>query len=292
MSDSSSDKQDSEMEVFTSDVTQSMTDNTSTTVDTNVTDNMISDIQVIDLNLPENSSYLEHYKEFSYENEHILSDGRKIVEDKNLYLEDLSGNKTVILEVPEEEAEKYVLFGEMIDDNRFSYYIVNHETTDSSGVYNLATGEDFRIDACEDHSSYVPEKVIDNYLFFSKGFISQFRGAGKLNLDTYEFTEFDCSALLDNDTGYWGSLDFSSDGTKAAIYGTVSDTSQTNGLNEYQVAIYSLTNEEIIKTYNFVSEYDYVNHQLIFHNDSEIYLYLSQYGDNPQHHLYIIDITT
>lgn len=286
MSDSSSDKQDAEMEAFTSDVTQSMTN------DTSMTDDMMNDIQMIDLNLPENSHYLEYYKEFTYGKECFLSDGRKIIEDTNLYLEDLSGNKTALIEVPKEETEKYVVFGEMLDDNRFSYYIVNHESTEDSGVYNLVTCEDFRIDVCEDHSSYVPKKVIDNYLYFSKGFISDFRGIGKLNLDTYEFTEFNCSALLDNDSCYLGSPDFSSDGTTAVVYGIVSQPSEINGLNEYQVAIYSLTDEKVITTYNFFSEHYYVDHQLIYHDDGEVYLYLSQYGDNPQHHLYIIDVTT
>ncbi len=289
LSEPSSGKQDSEMEVLTSDVTQSMTNDTGTTDNTSMTNDMMNDIQVIDLNLPVNSNYLEYYKEFTYGNEYFLSDGRKIIEDTNLYLEDLSGNKTAILEVPKEETEKYVVFGEMIDDNRFSYYIINHESTEGSGVYNLATGEDFRIDVCEDHSSYTPVKVIDNYLYFSKGFISDFRGIGKLNLDTYEFTEYDCSALLNSDTYYLGSPAFSHDGTKAAVYGIVSVPSEKK---EYQVAIYSLADEKVISTYNFISEHDYVNHQLIFHNDSEVYLYLSQYGDNPQHHLYIIDVTT
>ena len=133
---------------------------------------------------------------------------------------------------------------------------------------------------------------VDNYLYFSKGFISSFRGIGKLNLDTYEFTELDCSALLDNDICYLGSPDFSSDGTTAAVYGIVSQPSEINGLNEYQAAIYSLTDKKVITTYNFFSEHDYVDHQLIYHDDGEVYLYLSQYGDNPQHHLYIIDVTT
>lgn len=290
-SKSSSSKSDSETETFTSDVTQSMTDNTSTTVDTNVTDDMMSDIQVIDLNLPENNSYLEYNKEFTYGNKYSLSDGRKIVEDTNLYLEDLSGNKTAILKVPEEDTQKYVVFGEMIDDNRFSYYIINHETTGGSGVYNLENGEDFRIDVCEDHSAYIPVKAVDNYLYFSKDLISDFRGIGKLNHDTYEFTELDCSALLDNDTYYLGSPALSPDGTKAAVYGIVSGMPETNVSNEYQVAIYSLTDEEIIATYNFFSEHDYVNYQSLYHNDDDIFLYLSQYGDDPQNHLYIIDVT-
>lgn len=290
-SEQSSDKQDSIVESVTSDVTQSVTDHTTTTVDTSTTDEMMKDIQLIDLNLPENSSYLEDYKEFTYGNEYSLSDGRKIIEDTNLYLEDEAGNRTAILEVPEEETEKYVVFGEMIDDNRFSYYIVNHESTGGSGVYNLENGRDFRIDVCDDHSAYVPGKAVGHDLYFSKGLISDFRGIGRLNLDTYEFTELDCSALLDSDTYYWCGPAFSSDGTKAAVYGIVSDASETNGLNEYQVAIYSLAEEEVISTYHFFSRYDYVNHQLLYRNDGEVYLYLSQYGDNPQRHLYIIDTT-
>ena len=51
-------------------------------------------IDEIDLSLPENSSYLQYKKEFSYNNQYPLSDGRKIIEDKNLYIEELSGIRT------------------------------------------------------------------------------------------------------------------------------------------------------------------------------------------------------
>lgn len=254
--------------------------------------NLLSDdnIKEFDLNQPENKSYLQYKKEFSYKNEYSLPDGRKIIEDKNLYLEDLSGNKVPIIEVPEEETEKYVVFWDMIDDNRFCYYIINHETTDGSGIYNLETGEDFRIENCDDHSGYVPKKIVDNYLFFSKGRKSDLSGFGKLNLDTYEFTEIDCSPLLDNNVYYWCGPDISPDGTKAAVYGIVSKASKPNEMNEYQVAIYSLTDEKILKTYNFFSENEYINHQLLYYSDDQVYLYASQYGDNPKDFLYIFNL--
>jgi hypothetical protein len=238
-------------------------------------------VQMIDLNLPENSNYLKYCKEYTYENEYLLPDGRKIIEDKNLYLEDTAGNKTAIIEVPKEEEQKYVSFREMIDDNRFSYVIVYHETLDGSGVYNLETGEDFRIDDCEDHSTYAPNIVIDNYLYFVNGFISTFRGKiAKLNLDTYEFTEFDCSALLDDkDTVYYWGIDFSTDGTKAVFLGRDNYSNQ-NEKNRVQIAIYSLTDEKVVSTYTFFTEYEYVNYELIYHDDNEIYLYLYQYVDN------------
>ena len=247
-------------------------------------------IQKLNLSLSENSTYLQYRKIFSYNNEYVLSDGRKIIEDKNLYLEDLSGNKSVLIEVPEEETEKYVVFWDMIDNNRFCYYIINHETTGISGIYDLEGGEVFHIDVCDDNSAYVPKKVVENYLYFSKGFISDFKGVGKLNLDNYEFIEIDCSPLLDNNIYYLGGPDISPDGTKAAVYGIVSKASKPNELNEFQVAIYSLTEEKILETYNFLSENDYVNHQLLYYSDEQVYLYLSQYGDDPEDFLYIINI--
>ncbi len=253
--------------------------------------NTSSDITFIDLSLAENSSYLEHYEEFSYGNEFTLSDGRKIIEDKNLYLVDINGNRNGVIEIPEADTQKYAVFWDMIDENSFGYYIINHETIDYSGIYNLETGENHRIEPCEDGSVFIPEKTADNYLYFSKGLISDFRGVGKLNLDTYEFTEIDCSSLLSNDTYYFGSPDFSPDGTKAAVYGIVSKASDTNGLNEYQLAIFSLTDNEVVKTYDFSSKCDYVNHQIVYHNANEIYLYLFQYGNDPQTHLYIIDLS-
>ena len=265
-----------------------------TQIETNETTNNLliqsDNIQKLDLSLSENSTYLQYRKIFSYNNEYVLSDGRKIIEDKNLYLEDLSGNKSVLIEVPEEETEKYVVFWNMIDNNRFCYYIINHETTGISGIYDLEGGEVFHIDVCDDNSAYVPKKVVENYLYFSKGFISDFKGVGKLNLDNYEFIEIDCSPLLDNNIYYLGGPDISPDGTKAAVYGIVSKASKPNELNEFQVAIYSLTEEKILETYNFLSENDYVNHQLLYYSDEQVYLYLSQYGDDPEDFLYIINI--
>lgn len=250
-----------------------------------------SDITFIDLSLPENNSYLKHYEEFSYGNEYTLSDGRKIIEDKNLYLMDINGNRNAVIEIPEEDTQKYAVFWDIIDENRFAYYIINHETIEYSGIYNLETGEDFRIEPCEDGSVFIPEKKADNYLYFSKGLISDFRGVGKLNLDTYEFTEIDCSSLLSNDTYYFGSPDFSPDGTKAAVYGIVSTASEANKMNEYQLAVFSLNDNEAVKTYEFSSKCNYVNHQIVYHSANEIYLYLFQYGDDPQTHLYIIDLS-
>ena len=247
-------------------------------------------IQELDLSLFENSNYLQYKKAFSYNNEYVLSDGRRIIEDKNLYLEDSSGNRELLIEVPKEETEKYVVFWNIIDNNRFGYYIVNHETMSSSGIYNLETGEDYRIDVCDDNSAYSPKKVGENYLYFSKSFIADFRGISKLNLDTYEFTEINCSSLLDNGTYYLRDLDISPNGTKAAVYGIISKSSSKNEMNEYQVAIYSLTEEKILKTYNFFSENDYVNHQLLYYSEKQLYLYVSQYGNNPKDFLYIINL--
>lgn len=269
-----------------------ITEAESITAETEINSANFSDIKIkeLDLSQLENKNYLQYKKEFTYKNEYSLPDGRKIVEDRNLYLEDASGNREPLIEVPEEETEKYVVFWDMIDDSRFCYYIINHETTDISGIYDLERGESFHMDVCDDNSAYVPKKVIENYLYFSKGLISDFKGVGKLNLDNYEFIEIDCSPLLDNNIYYLGGPDISPDGTKAAIYGIVSKDSKPNELNEYQVAIYSLTEEKILETYNFFSENDYVNHQLLYYSDEQVYLYVSQYGDNPKDFLYIINL--
>lgn len=247
-------------------------------------------IQIIDLNMPENSDYLQYRTEFTYGNEYSLPDGRKIIEDKNIYIQDLSGNKVTVIEISEEETEKYAVFWNMIDDNRFCYYIVNHETTGGSGIYNLETGEDFRIDVCEDHSAYVPKTIVNNYLYFTRGFIDSFKGIGRLDLDTYEFTEIDFSHLFENNIYYSGESDISPDGTKIALYRMVSRASEPNGMNEYQVTIYSLDNDKILQSYNFFSENEYVNYQLLYYSENQVYLYASQYGDNPKDHLYIINI--
>lgn len=253
--------------------------------------NTSSDITFIDLSLPENSSYMEHYEEFSYGNEYTLSDGRKIIEDINLYLVDKNGNKNAVIEIPEEDTQKCAVFCDMIDENRFAYYIINHETIDYSGIYNLETGENHRIKPCEDGSVFIPEKTADNYLYFSKGFISDFRGVGKLNLDTLEFNEIDCSSLLDNEINYLGNPCFSTDGTDIVVYGKITDTSQVNEMNNYQLVIFSLTDNKVVETYEFSSKCNYVNHQIVYHSANEVYLYLFQYGDDPQTHLYIIDLS-
>lgn len=278
----------------TNQVTSSYQHTEITQIETNeTTTNLLiqsDNIQKLDLSLSENSTYLQYRKIFSYNNEYVLSDGRKIIEDKNLYLEDLSGNKSVLIEVPEEETEKYVVFWDMIDNNRFCYYIINHETTGVSGIYDLEGGEVFHMDVCEDRSRYTPLKIFNNYLWLEKGHKADFKGFGKLNIDTYEFTEIDCTSELDNNIYYWCGSDISPDGTKAVIYGIVSKASKPNELNEYQVAIYSLTEEKILETYNFLSENDYVNHQLLYYSDEQVYLYVSQYGDNPKDFLYIINV--
>lgn len=251
----------------------------------------VENIQEIDLNHPENS-YPKYDIEFSYNNEYQLPDGRKIIEEKNLYLEDSSGNRTSLIEVPEEETEMYVKFCDMIDDNRFYYYIIYHESTNGAGVYNVETGEDFRIENCEDHSGYVPTKVAGNYLWFERCRIADFKGFGKMNLNTYEFTEIDCSSLFDNGIIFeWGSaIDISPDGTKVALYKTISNDPGKDNLNAYQVAVYSLTEEKIIQKYRFYSENKYTDNNVLYYSDKQVYLYAYQYENNPKEYLYIINL--
>lgn len=247
-------------------------------------DSILSEnIQEIDLEQPENSGYLQYVKESAYSNEYELPDGRKIVEDGSIYLEESSGERTVLIEMP---PESYIQFY-MIDNSRFYYYIIKgFDVSGGTGVYNIETGYDFRIDAGDDYTSYYPDKVIDNYLYFSLGKHTVFSGFGKLNLDTFE-VETLVYPEFDNSNYTWLKTDVCPDGTKAAVYSK--STGRTNDMIEYRVDICSLTEEKVLHTYSFFSRNDYILKQLTY-SDNNVYLSVKTFESNPENYLYIVDI--
>lgn len=269
--------------------TENLTETVAETTEVTEPDSILCDnIQEIDLDKPENSKYLQYVREFTYNEEYELPDGSKIIEDKNLYLEEQSGKRTALIEVPDEQTEKYVKFCDMIDDNRFYYYIIWHESTAGTGIYNLATGEDFRIDKSEDNWHYIPVKVIGNNLLLKKCKIATCGGLAKLDLDSYEVTDFKCS-FMTSDKNY-SNVDFSFDGTKAAMYKRTGIAKNENDMNEYTISIYYLNDDKILNNYIIRSKNDYINYRVLYYNDSQIYFYAFQYGEDPKNYLYIIDL--
>lgn len=253
------------------------------------TDSILSDnIQEINLKLPENSAYLNLVKKFTYNEEYELPDGRKIVEDKSIYLEETSGERTVLIEIPEEQTQQYAVFCDMIDSNRFYYYIIWHESTAGMGIYNLETGEDFRIDKSEDGWHYIPKKVIGNNLLLVKSKIASCGGIARLSLDNYEITDFECSFMKDDKN--YSFLDFSPDGNKAALFKRAKAAENENDMNEYTISIYSLYDDKILNQYTFKSKHNYINYRLLYYSENQVYLYVYQYGEFPKNYLYIIDL--
>lgn len=238
-------------------------------------------IEKIDLSLPENSKYTKDLGEFTYNEEYELPDRRKIVEDKSIYLEELSGERTTLIEIPEEYTEQYAVFCDMIDENRFYYYIIWHESTAGTGIYNLETSEDFRIDKTEDQKyHYVPYKIIGNSLLLKKWKIADCGGLAKLDLDSYEVTEFKCS-FMESDKNY-SAVDFSADGTKAAMYKRNKIAKNTNDMNEYKIIIYSIDNDSVLDNYVFSSKNDYINYKILYYSENQIYFYAYYFEDHPK----------
>lgn len=250
---------------------------------------MDENIQKFDLSLPENKVYCKYEKSFDYGRKFEMSGWGTIIEDISLYLETDDGEKITLVEIPEENTEMYASIGGVIDENRFFYQITNLDCVVQSGIYNLATGEDYHIQTDSNGIAYIPKKAVGNELYLIKGRIADLRGYAKLNLDTYEITEVDCSFI--GKEGYWW-LDvcFSSDGEKVASYVSDGENSEYPDMNKYSVAVFSMKEEKLLHTYNFYTENEYVNHQIMFYSDSQIYLFTHQHGDNPKDFLYIINL--
>lgn len=258
-----------------------------------------NNIKKVDLSLPENSKYIKSLDEFTYNKEYELSDGRKIVEDKCIYLEEPFEERTILVDIINDQ--QYAVFCGMIDENRFYYYIIEHESTAGMGIYNLETQEDFRIDKTEDNIyHYVPRKIIGNSLLLEKCKIATCGGWSRIDLDSYEVTDFKCT-FMQTESNY-SAVDFSSDGTKAALYKRNKIAKNANEMNEYKISIYSVDEDKEIDSYIFSSKNNYINHRL-YYNEDNIYFYAyyfddhpknfaeaSQYIDEPIANLYIINL--
>jgi len=279
------------------------------TIESSITVSQIDNVREIDLNLVENSEFLQYNPRKSYQPGEFATDGyghswrnimisgeRMIAEGATeesgyLYLVEDSGEKKMLVSASCDDYPgniPYLLFGDMIDENQFYYIVAIHETTAGFGIYDLATGKDYRMDG-----DYIPVKAIDNYLMLENGFISDIRGFGKLNLDNYHLIETDFLSWQEQDKSeflYFGGVDFSPDGTKAAIY-AVSKTNGVRDVNEYQLLIYSIAEERVLQTYNFFSINEYVNHSLVYLNEEQVFIFAfrATYSDS-QDYLYIIDL--
>ena len=147
-------------------------------------------IKLYDLTFPENKEYLQNHEEFSYGNEYEMS-GRKISEENgNIYLENSSGERTALIELPVESETVYVTIDCIIDRNRFAYSIIQEDSSLGCGVYDISKKEDFRIESA-DRCHYFPKEVSGDYLILTRGFIADFYGYSKLNLKTFLLTDID-----------------------------------------------------------------------------------------------------
>lgn len=245
---------------------------------TEISDN----IRLYDLTKSENSDYLKYLTEFSYGNDYEMSGYGKISEENgNIYLENLSGERTALIELPVESETVYVVISCIIDDSRFAYNIIQEDASLGCGVYNLADGEDFRIESAE-RCHYFPQKVSGDYLILTRGFIADMYGYSKLNLKTFELTDIN-SAFIEN-KNYFPDTAFSSDMKMTANISGDYDS------GEYTVTLFSLENEEVIDEYKFSSESNYVNFDLEFVSDNKLYVYAHKEGDSGFNYLYVINM--
>ena len=239
-------------------------------------------IKLYDLTFSENKEYLQNHKEFSYGNEYEIS-GRKISEENgNIYLENLSGERTALIELPVESETVYVVISCIIDDNRFAYNIIQEDASLGCGVYNLFNNEDFHIESTE-RCHYFPQEVSGDYLILTRGFIADFYGYSKLNLKTFELTDIDTDFI--ENKRYLPCIAFSSD---MKITANISSDYSENP--EYTVTLFSLENEKVTEEYKFSSENRYVNFDLKFVSDNKLYIYALKEGDSEFNYLYVINL--
>ncbi|MBO5163911.1 MAG: hypothetical protein J6B75_05620 [Ruminococcus sp.] len=240
-------------------------------------------IKLYDLTFPENKEYLQNHEEFSDIKEYEMSMGKISEENGNIYLENPSGERTALIELPVESETVYVTINCIIDDSRFAYNIIQEDASLGCGVYNLANGEDFRIESA-DRCHYFPQKVSGDYLILKRGFIADFYGYSKLNLKTFELTDIDLDFI--ENKHYFPDMAFSSDMKMTA------DITKDYDSGEYTVTLFSLENEEVIDEYKFSSENNYINFDLEFVSDNKLYIYAHKEGDSEFNYLYAVDIPT
>ena len=262
--------------------------------------NLGDNIRAIDLNLPENSEYLQYQPTF--ENEEIkedypISGNRKIVHDTDtgsLYLKQPSGEKKLLLQGSHEgdmTGWKGVRFFKMIDDHRFFYDITGYECQYGFGVYDINTGEDHYIDNTgigNEGWSLVRVRE-DRVLLACLPYGGSLFGFGEFNLNTYTFMETDNLASL-SEAGikvehHIGSL--SPDGNRVAFIGKPTGSGSDF---EYRVLIYSLAEKKVLNSYTI-----YYAQYVVYHTDKQVYAFAEWWdedkGDKGYNNwLYIIDL--
>lgn len=246
----------------------------------NVTENS-DNIEFYDLTLPENSGYLEYLTEFSYGNTYEMSDYGKISEeDGNIYLESISRERTALIDLPVKSETVYVTISCIIDESRFAYNIIQEDASLGCGVYNLANGDDYRIES-EKRCHYFPKKVSGDYLILERGFIADTYGYSRLNLKTYVLTDIDLDFI--ENKHYRSNTAFSHDMKMTANI-------SCDDKGKYTATLFSLENEEVIEKYSISSENNYINFDLEFVSDNQLYIYALKEGDSKFNYLYVINL--
>lgn len=241
---------------------------------TEISDN----IKLYDLSFPENIEYRSENKVrgVSYE---MPEYGKIIEKDRNICLENSSGETDALIELPFDYETVYAMINFVIDDSRFAYIINQEDFSLGCGVYNLADGSDFRIKPLE-RCCYFPQYVSGEYLILSRGFINEHYGYSKLDLNTFELTDIDSQYILEN---MWTNAAFADDGKTAAAI------SQRNADGEYTVTLFSLSDDKKINEYIFVSDKEYISFTLEFVLNNKLYVYVTDNEFN--NYLYVIDVS-
>ncbi|HEZ7985526.1 MAG TPA: hypothetical protein RWO09_01165 [Ruminococcus sp.] len=268
-------------EEMTETVTKNQTESETVSYVTEISDN----IKLYDLTQAENKEYLQYPDQFSYGKEYEMADHGKIIEEKgNIYLENVSGERTALIKLPVESETVYVVVSCIIDSSRFAYNIIQEDLSLGCGIYNLANGDDYRIEG-EDRCYYFPEKVLGDHLILTRGFIGDFYGYSKLDLKTFELTDIDFDVI--ENKHYRPCTAFSSDMKIAAnISADYSDSKNY----EYTVTLFSLENEKVIDEYKITSKDMYINFYLKFVSDNQLYVYAYKKDDVGSNYMYAIDI--
>lgn len=245
---------------------------------TEISDN----IKLYDLTQSENSDYLKYLREFSYGNEYEMSGGKISEENGNIYFENFSGERNALIELSVKSETVYVVISCIIDDKRFAYNIIQEDASLGCGVYDLVSNEDFRIESA-DRCHYFPQKVSGDHLILTRGFIAEFYGYSKLNLETFELTDIDTDFI--ENKHHLPCMAFSSD-----MKMTANISADYSENPEYTVTLFSLENEKVIEEYKFSSENRYVNFDLQFVSDNKLYIYALKEGDSEFNYLYVVDL--
>ena len=270
-------------------------------------------IREYDLDLPENSAYLKYKYDYISKNrmskteaelqKHPISGGRTILEDYentgNLYLIESDGSMKLLLEGYRNPDDLYqksgvtVCFWNMVSENKFAYHISQYEAQNSFGVYDLETGKDHRITGKSGHyNGWYARAVVNNEVLFVHEDASAYStdfvcGIGKINLDTFTFSEIDLAPLR-NELGGITEIAFLPDGIRAVLLTEFKDSDWINA-PDYRIYTYSLTEQKILQTYILKPESKHVP-QYIYHCTNEQVFIFSDGYEKDQGRLYMIDL--